>query len=81
MIEKELMELILDSHFYLSMKKRDMLLKLSIKKIAADEFGIYELKAITTEDNIQSQKLLEKIGLKFSERIKLLNESETFIDY
>jgi len=47
-----------------------------IKNIASNEFGIHELNALTTKDNIPSQKLLERLGLKLSGTIKLPNDNE-----
>lgn len=37
-----------------------------LKEMAFDVYGIIELKGITDKNNIASQKLLEKIGLKLS---------------
>ena len=52
-----------------------------VKEIAAGEFGITELKAITTTDNIQSQKLLEKIGFTCSGTIKLKTDTDESLLY
>lgn len=38
---------------------------LKVKQIGIEFFGISHIKAITIESNIKSQKLLEKLGLKF----------------
>lgn len=47
-----------------------------IKEAAIEDFKITEIKAITLKENISSQKLLEKIGLRFKETIKLPNDEE-----
>ncbi len=44
--------------------------------IAFSEFGIKTISAITKKDNISSQKLLEKLGLKFTGITKLPNDDE-----
>lgn len=36
-----------------------------LKNVAFDEFGITEIKAITSKENSSSKRLLEKLGLKF----------------
>ena len=50
-----------------------------IKNAAFDEFGIETISAITTKDNISSQKLLEKLGLQFTGTTKLPNENEELL--
>ncbi len=52
-----------------------------IKGIAFDEFGIQELYAITTKDNIPSQKLLGRLGLNLSKTLTLPNENEESLVY
>ena len=52
-----------------------------VKNIAFDEFGIHELYALTTKDNIPSQKLLEKLELNLSGIIILPNEEEESLVY
>jgi len=47
-----------------------------IKNIASTEFGIHKLYAVTTKENIPSQKLLEKLGLKLSGAIKLPDDTK-----
>ena len=44
--------------------------------IAFNQFGINEINAITTEDNISSQKLLVKLGFKLDGTTKLPNDNE-----
>lgn len=50
-----------------------------IKNAAFDEFGIETISAITTKDNISSQKLLEKLGLQLTGTIQLPNENEELL--
>lgn len=52
-----------------------------LKNVAFDEFGINEIIAITTKDNISSQKLLEKLGLKLNGTTKLPNDDEELLFY
>jgi len=48
---------------------------------AAAEMKIDVIKAITSKNNIRSQKLLEKIGLKFEKLINLPNDKEEIMLY
>lgn len=52
-----------------------------LKKAAFEEFEIEEIKAITSKENISSQKLLEKLGLEKVGTIKLPNEDEELLLY
>lgn len=52
-----------------------------IKKVGFEQFGISQISAITTKDNIDSQKLIEKLGLKFDSIIKLPNDNEALLLY
>jgi len=52
-----------------------------LKQAAFDEFGINELVAITTHDNISSQKLLEKLGLIYSGTTRIPNDDEELLLY
>ena len=52
-----------------------------IKSAAIEDFGITSLKAITIERNVGSQRLLEKIGLKFEKYIRLPNDAEELMLY
>lgn len=54
---------------------------LEIKRAAVEEFGITKIKGITSKENIPSQKLLEKLGLKFKEVVKLPGEVEELYLY
>lgn len=48
---------------------------------AFNEFGINEINAITTEDNISSQKLLVKLGFKLDGITKLPNDNVELLLY
>lgn len=50
-------------------------------QVAFDEFGITEIQAITSKDNISSQKLIEKLGLKFGGTVRLPNDTEDLFLY
>lgn len=47
-----------------------------VKSIGMDEFGLTKLSAIISKDNISSQKLIEKLGLKFKKYVTLPGETE-----
>ena len=49
--------------------------------LAFSVFGLDRLSAITTEENIVSQKLIEKLGLHYIKMIKLPEEKEEFRYY
>ena len=48
---------------------------------AFEEFEIEEIKAITSKENISSQHLLEKLGLKMVEVITLPDDDEELLLY
>jgi len=50
-------------------------------KAATTIFGIKEVKAITTKANKESQRLLEKLGLKFDKLIRIPNDQEELMLY
>lgn len=52
-----------------------------LKNMAFDDFGIKEINAITTKENISSQKLLEKLGLKIIGTTRLPNDEEELLLY
>lgn len=52
-----------------------------LKNIAFNEFDISEISAITTKDNISSQKLLEKLGLKLIGTTKVPGDEEELLLY
>lgn len=45
-----------------------------LKQVAEKDFGVQKISAITTQDNLSSQKLIEKLGLKFQKLVKLPGE-------
>ncbi|UNZ00162.1 GNAT family N-acetyltransferase [Zhouia spongiae] len=52
-----------------------------LKELAFTEFGIERLNAITTKDNFASQRLLEKLGLKYEGTVKLPDDREELLLY
>jgi len=50
-------------------------------KAAFEEFEIEEIKAITSKENISSQRLLEKLGLEMTGTTKLPNEDHEILLY
>jgi len=56
----------------------------SAQKIMSVGFEIFKIKkinAITTQENFASQKLLEKLGMKFSKLIRIPNDDEELMLY
>jgi len=49
--------------------------------LAFNLFGINEIKAITTEENIASQKLLQKLGLVFVKKTRIPNDEVELLLY
>lgn len=49
--------------------------------LAKQEFLLKEVKAITLKENINSQRLLEKIGLTYSEDVTIANDTEKLMLY
>lgn len=47
-----------------------------VKSIGMDDFGLTKISAITSKNNFSSQKLIEKLGLKFQKYVTLPNEDE-----
>ncbi|KUJ51727.1 GNAT family N-acetyltransferase [Chryseobacterium sp. JAH] len=52
-----------------------------VKSIGMDDFGLNKISAITTKDNFSSQKLIERLGLKFQKYVTLPNETEELMYY
>jgi len=52
-----------------------------LKDVALNVFGLTEINAITTKDNISSQKLLGKLGMKLNGTTKLPNDNEELLLY
>lgn len=47
-----------------------------VKSIGMDDFGLKKISAITSKGNFSSQKLIEKLGLKFQKHVTLPGENE-----
>lgn len=54
---------------------------IKVKSIGMDDFGLKKISAITSKDNFSSQKLIEKLGLKFQHYVTLPNEDEELMYY
>ena len=52
-----------------------------LKEVAATDFGVHKISAITTKDNFSSQKLIERLGLKFQKLVTLPDETEELMYY
>lgn len=52
-----------------------------LKEIIGQKFGLQRISAITTKDNFSSQKLIEKLGLKFRKFVILPEETEELLYY
>lgn len=52
-----------------------------VKSIGMDEFGLKKISAITTKDNYSSQKLIERLGLKFQKFVTIPEDSEELMYY
>ena len=47
-----------------------------VKSIGMDDFGLLKISAIISKDNVSSQKLIEKLGLRFKNFVTLPGETE-----
>lgn len=47
-----------------------------VKSIGMEDFGLSKISAIISKDNFSSQKLIEKLGLKFKKYVTLPGETE-----
>ena len=52
-----------------------------VMSVGFNEFKIKKIKAITTQENFSSQKLLKKLGLKFVKLIRIPNDEEELMLY
>ncbi len=50
-------------------------------EVAVDEFNLKDISAITTNENIASQKLLVKIGMIFKKTVRIPNDDEELLLY
>ena len=49
--------------------------------IGFKEFGLKKVSAITTKENISSQKLIEKLGLRFQKTVQLPDDDVELLYY
>lgn len=52
-----------------------------VRSIVMENFGLNKISAITSKDNFSSQKLIERLGLKFQKYVTLPNEDEELMYY
>ncbi len=52
-----------------------------LKVLAFDNIGLPNLHAITNKDNLASQKIIKKLGLKYTKAIVLPNTSQEILQY
>ena len=52
-----------------------------MKEVAFNQFNLKKLSAITTKENIDSQRLLEKLGLKYIKIINFPDDDEDLLLY
>lgn len=52
-----------------------------LKEIAATDWGIEKLSAITVKDNFATQKLIQRLGLQFKKMVNLPNDPEELLYY
>ncbi|MDZ7612934.1 MAG: GNAT family N-acetyltransferase [Flavobacteriaceae bacterium] len=50
-------------------------------EIGKTEFNLEMISAITTKNNLASQKLIEKLGLRYTETIRIPNDEEELLLY
>lgn len=54
---------------------------IKMKALAFNQFNLKKISAITTKENIDSQRLLEKLGLKYIKNINIPNDDEDLLLY
>lgn len=54
---------------------------IKVKSIGMDDFGLKKISAITTKNNFSSQKLIEKLGLKFQKYVTIPDDTEELMYY
>jgi RimJ/RimL family protein N-acetyltransferase len=54
---------------------------IKIKSVGMNDFGLKKISAITTKDNFSSQKLIEKLGLKFQKFVNIPEDPEELMYY
>ncbi len=54
---------------------------LKVKSIGMDDFGLKKISAITSKNNYSSQKLIQKLGLKFQKYVTIPDDTEELMYY
>lgn len=54
---------------------------LKVKSIGMNDFGLQKISAITAKDNFSSQKLIEKLGLKFQKFVNIPDDPQELMYY
>ncbi|MDX5422035.1 MAG: GNAT family N-acetyltransferase [Hymenobacteraceae bacterium] len=52
-----------------------------LKEAGFEHFGVGVIRAITTKENVASQRLLEKLGLRYRKLVQLPNDEEELLLY
>lgn len=52
-----------------------------ILRAGFEEYGLQKISAITVKENVASQKLIEKLGLKFQKIVRIPNDPEDLLYY
>jgi RimJ/RimL family protein N-acetyltransferase len=52
-----------------------------LMETVVSEFGLKKISAITSKENIASQKLIEKLGLKYQSTVRLPDDDEDLLYY
>lgn len=52
-----------------------------VKSLGMEDFGLHKISAITSKDNFSSQKLIERLGLKFQKMVTIPNDPEELMYY
>lgn len=52
-----------------------------LKEVVATDFGVHKISAITTKENFSSQKLIEKLGLKFQKLVTIPEDDVELMYY
>ena len=52
-----------------------------ILRAGFEEYGLQKISAITVKENVASQKLIEKLGLKFQKIVQIPNDPEDLLYY
>ena len=52
-----------------------------LKELVATNFGLTKISAMTSDENIPSQKLIERLGLKFQKMVTIPNDDAELMYY